>query len=492
MRQIYGAEVVLGRPFLEIQTVAEDWTTAKVNLDRALAGEEFLVEAYSGDAGRSRRYFEIGHSPVRAGDGTVIGAAVFSRDATKRRLAEEALRDSEEKLRQAHKMEAVGQLAGGVAHDFNNLLTVILASAEMGLVEAPPEGPLRELLEEIRGAGARAQGLTRQLLAFSRRQVLQPRVVDLNATIRDVERLLVRLLGEEVVVRTQLDPGLHCVFIDPGQLEQVILNLAVNGRDAMTEGGTLSIETADVVLDAEYAERHAGAAPGPQIMLAISDTGIGMDAATLERAFDPFFTTKPKGKGTGLGLSTVYGVVKQSGGSIWVQSEPGRGTTFKVYLPRATAEIAQVAPPEAVRLRARPGDTILVVEDDEQVRRAAVRCLERLGYQVASANCLRNATRLVDQGRTFSALLTDVVMAGGSGLEVARLVSARCPAIHLVFMSGYTDEAIASHGALPPGALFLEKPFTPYSLGRKIREALDQAGSAQVQMQMQVQVQTQA
>jgi PAS domain S-box-containing protein len=479
MRSLYGAEIALGHPLSEYQLVVEDWAGAKLNLDRVLAGERFLVEGFSGDAGKARRYFEINHAPILSGDGAVMGAAVFARDVTDRRQTERALRVSEDHLRQAQRIEAVGRLAGGVAHDFNNLLTVIMASAELGLEEAAPGSPLRMELEEIGGAGKRAQALTRQLLAFSRRQVLQPQVVDLNAKVRELERMLGRLLGEDVAVRTHLDPGVDPIFIDPGQLEQVVLNLAVNARDAMSDGGTLSIETANVVLDSGYADHHAGATVGPQVLLAISDTGCGMDAATMASVFEPFFTTKPKGKGTGLGLSTVYGIVKQSGGSIWVYSEAGRGTTFKVYLPRSPAAAAARDPnPESVLLRARPGESILVVEDDQQVRRAAVRCLERLGYAVTAADGPKEAARLVEAGRTFTVLLTDVVMPGGNGQEVARGLATRCPGIRAVFMSGYTDDAIAQHGVLSPGALFLEKPFTPESLGRKIREALDRREAA--------------
>ncbi len=479
MKVIYGAEPVLGRPLSDFMTESADWDLARANIDRVLGGEQFVAEAFSGEPGRQRRSFEINHAPIRAADGRVIGAAVFARDVTERRQGELDLRESEDRLRQALKMEAVGRLAGGVAHDFNNLLTVIMSSAELGLADTMPASPLREEFDEIRGAGERAQAITRQLLAFSRRQVLQPQVVDLNQKVREVERMLARLLGEDVVVRTHLAAGLHPVFIDPSQLEQVILNLAVNGRDAMPRGGKLSIETADVVLDQEFVEGHHGATAGPQVMLAISDTGCGMDAATLEQVFEPFFTTKPQGKGTGLGLPTVYGIVKQSGGSIWVYSEPGKGSTFKIYLPRAVEAAAEVAPPtEAARLRARPGEAVLVVEDDEQVRRAAVRSLRSLGYAVTAASGLAHATVLLDEGRSFTALLTDVVMPGGNGVEVARCVLARSPSTSVVFMSGYTDDAIAQHGVLSPGSLFLEKPFTPDSLGRKLREALDQAAAA--------------
>jgi PAS domain S-box-containing protein len=478
MLATYGSTIEVGRPLSECLTVAEDLASARANIDRALAGEGFVADVGSGGPGRARRHFEINHAPILAGDGAVTGVAVFARDVTARRQAEAALRESEEQLRQAQRIEAVGRLAGGIAHDFNNLLTVIMASADFGLEEAPSGSPVREELEEIRSAGKRAQSLTRQLLAFSRRQVLQPQVVDVNQKVREVERLLGRLLGEDVAVRLHLDPAVHRIFIDPGQLEQVILNLAVNARDAMPGGGKLTIETADVVLDEEYTSHRAGASPGPQVMLAISDTGSGMGAATLERVFEPFFTTKPTGKGTGLGLSTVHGIVKQSGGSIWAYSEPGRGTTFKVYLPLAPAEAVRQAPASrATPVQARPGESVLVVEDDEQVRRAAVRCLTRLGYQVCSAGGIEEVVRLLDVGRSFTLLLTDVVMPGTNGVGVARLLLTRAPATRIVFMSGYTDEAIAQQGVLSPGALFLEKPFTPETLGRKLREALDQPGA---------------
>jgi PAS domain S-box-containing protein len=478
MRTLYGAEIARGHPLSEYQRVAEDWSMAKANLDRTFAGEAFVVEGLSGDTERTRRSFEVSHAPLRSSGGSVVGAVVVARDVTDRRSSERALQESLERMRQGQKMEAIGQLAGGVAHDFNNLLTVILSAAELGLDGAPAEGSLREEFEEIRGAGLRAQALTRQLLAFSRRQVLQPQVLDLNEKVRDLERLLGRVLGEEVEVRTHLAPDVRNVLMDPNQLEQVILNLAVNGRDAMPGGGTLSIETANVALDADYLENHAGASLGEQVMLAISDTGVGMDAVTLSRVFEPFFTTKERGKGTGLGLSTVYGIVKQSGGSIWAYSEPGQGTTFKVYLPRAPQGSGeQRQAPEGARLRARAGESLLVVEDDDQVRRAATRLLKVLGYGVTAATGLDEALRLVEGGLRFDVLLTDVVMPGGNGVEVARRLLARAPSIGVVFMSGYTDDAIAQHGVLSSGSLFLEKPFTQDSLGRMVRKAMDRVAA---------------
>jgi len=479
MRKLYGAEITRGHPLSEYQRVAEDWATARANLGRAFAGEAFTMEALSGDTERTRRSFEVSHAPLRASGGKVIGAVVVAHDVTERRRSERALQESLERMRQGQKLEAIGQLAGGVAHDFNNLLTVILSAAELGLDGAPAGSNLGEEFEEIRGAGLRAQALTRQLLAFSRRQVLQPQVLDLNEKVRDMEGLLGRLLGEEVAVRTHLAPEVRNVLMDPSQLEQVILNLAVNGRDAMPGGGTLSIETANVTLDADYLESHVGASFGEQVMLAISDTGVGMEAGTLARVFEPFFTTKERGKGTGLGLSTVYGIVKQSGGSIWAYSEPGHGTTFKVYLPRAAQGAEEQRPAlDGAWLRARTGESLLVVEDDDQVRRAATRSLKVLGYTVTAATGLEEAVRLVDGGLRFDVLLTDVVMPGGNGVEVARRLLARAPSIGVVFMSGYTDDAIAQHGVLSSGSLFLEKPFTQDALGRKIRKAMDRVVAA--------------
>ncbi|HEY1178936.1 MAG TPA: ATP-binding protein, partial [Phytomonospora sp.] len=382
----------------------------------------------------------------------------------------------EEQFRQAQKMEAVGQLAGGVAHDFNNLLAVMTSYTGMLLADLPADDPARADLEEIRRAAERAAGLTRQLLAFSRQQVLQPRILDVNAVVRDLEKMLARVLREDVRLETALTPTLGRVHADPGQLEQVIVNLAVNARDAMPAGGMLTIETADVELDEAYCRARADVTPGPYVMLAVSDTGVGMDAATQARIFEPFFTTKDVGKGTGLGLSTVYGIVKQSGGHVAVYSEPGLGTTFKVYLPRAST-----SPAGRPRSGSHPAlhhgsGTVLLVEDDAQVRAAARRILARAGYTVLEAASGPEALRLCAE-RPQSAgpidlLLTDMVMPEMGGRELAARVRVLHPAAATAFMSGYTADAVLRHGVVDPGSVFIQKPFTPETLTQKVREGL--------------------
>jgi PAS domain S-box-containing protein len=381
----------------------------------------------------------------------------------------------EEQFHQAQKMEAVGRLAGGVAHDFNNLLTAILGSADLVLESLKPGVAEREEVEEIRKAAVRAADLTRQLLAFSRQQVIAPTVLNPNTVVADMDKLLRRLLGEDVALRTVLASDLGSVKADPNQLEQVLLNLAVNARDAMPNGGKLTIETQNVELDQEYVRGHLSAQPGSYVMLAVSDTGVGMDAATQARIFEPFFTTKERGKGTGLGLATVYGIVKQSGGWIWVYSEPGQGTTFKVYLPRATeAAAAPLAPSPAPPVSVRGSETILVVEDDEMIRNLVQKVLKANGYTVLVAGNGSDAERVAGaHAGAIHLLMTDVVLPGPNGREVARRLVAQRAGIRVLFLSGYTDDAIVHHGVLEPGVAFLQKPFAPAVLGRKVREVLD-------------------
>ena len=379
----------------------------------------------------------------------------------------------EKQLRQAQKMEAVGQLAGGVAHDFNNLLTAILGYTELVVarMRADPEG--LEELDEIRKAGERAAGLTRQLLAFSRRQVLEPRVIDLNGVVRDLEKMLRRLLGEDVELETSLAPSLGCVRADPGEIEQVVMNLAVNARDAMPEGGRITVETANVELDEHYGQAHGSAVrPGRYVMLAVSDTGVGMDAETQSHAFEPFFTTKAKDKGTGLGLSTVYGIVKQSGGWVWVYSELGGGTSMKIYLPEVN-EAAEPVPPRVEAPSAGGLETVLLAEDETPVRRLARRVLESLGYTVLEASGAEDAVSIAGAhaGR-IHLLLTDVVMPEMGGVDLASRVQKLRPEAHVLFMSGYTDDSVIRHKVLERGMHFLQKPFTPASLAQKVREAL--------------------
>jgi PAS domain S-box-containing protein len=409
--------------------------------------------------------------------GVIVGAVVTFRDISEMKQAKEALRRSEEQLRQAQKMEAIGQLAGGVAHDFNNLLTIISGYGDLlvnGVLDS--QGPARELVGEILKAAERATGLTRQLLAFSRRQVLAPQVLVLNNVLRDIDKMLRRLIGEDIRLTSILAQDLGLIKADPGQIEQVMLNLCVNARDAMPRGGQLTIETANVTLDAAYARAHPEVEPGPYVMLVVTDTGCGMDAATQARIFEPFFTTKGVGKGTGLGLATVYGIVKQSGGSIYVYSEVGRGTSFKVFLPRvADAAPAASRGDKTSPVRLGRQETLLVVEDDPAVRALTRTVLKSSSYDVIEACDPEDALRWVEEHpEPIHLLVTDVVMPGMSGRVLAERLKQVRPEIKVLFVSGYTDDAVVRHGLLEAEVAFLQKPFSPDALARKVREVLDQ------------------
>ena len=398
--------------------------------------------------------------------GDLVSIRTYHIDVTERRHLEE-------QLRQAQKVEAIGQLAGGIAHDFNNLLTAINGYADFLASDMPPDDPRRTDVTEIRNAGGRAAALTRQLLAFSRRQVLQPVVLDINIVMEGLAPMLRRLIGEDVELRTHGAPDLRHVRADPAQLEQVILNLAINARDAMPRGGTLTLETAAVELDDDYLRTHPLASPGRYVQLTVSDTGTGMDAETMEHMFEPFFTTKPEGHGTGLGLATVYGIVTQSGGHVAAYSEPGHGTTFRVYLPEV-AETA-VAPAASVAGPARGGsETILLVEDEVAVRAFAERILAGLGYTLLTAS---NGTEALAAASAHESpidlLVTDVIMPGLNGSELSQRLTTSRPALLTLYMSGYTEAAIGQRGLLPQGAGFLAKPFSPDGLGRAVRDALD-------------------
>jgi PAS domain S-box-containing protein len=407
---------------------------------------------------------EISLSYVETTEG--LFAIAFVNDISQRKQLED-------RLLQAQKMEAVGRLAGGVAHDFNNMLTVIAGYNRMILDDLSPLDPLRGCAEEVLKAADRAAALTRQLLAFSRRQVMQPCVMNVNATVVHTEKMLRRLIGEDVELVLSLPPDIGNIKADPNHIEQAIVNLALNARDAMPKGGRITVETANVHLDENYARTHMGVKPGDFVMVAVSDTGHGMDAETRRRLFEPFFTTKEKGKGTGLGLASVYGVVKQLGGDIWVYSEPGQGTTFKLYFPRIaeTASLPAVSPAESDR--APSTETILVVEDEEAVRDLTVKILRKLGHTVLAA---AGGAEAIEIAKSYSGpialLLTDVVMPNMSGRQVADHLLKLRPELKVLYLSGYTDNTVVHHGVLEDGVEFLPKPFSREALARKIRDVL--------------------
>jgi signal transduction histidine kinase len=397
------------------------------------------------------------------------------RETAERRKTELALVRSEEQLRQAQKLEAVGRLAGGIAHDFNNLLSVVLSYSSMLLTDMRASDPHRPEVEEIKRAGERAAELTRQLLAFSRQQILDRRLLDINAIVGDLQNILARTLGEDIELKLLRASEIDLVRVDRGQVEQVVMNLVVNARDAMPSGGKLTIETANVHFDELYAREHPGVVPGAFVMIAVSDTGSGMDKATQLRAFEPFFTTKERGKGTGLGLSTVFGIVRQSEGHIWLYSEPGAGTTLRVYFPRSEGVLEPMEPP--VRPQSlRGAETILLVEDQDQVRGVASEVLRKYGYHVLEARSPGEALLIAEQHPvTIHLLLTDVVMPKMNGRQLAQRIVAARPEIKVLFMSGYTDNVITHHGVLDSDVAFVPKPLTPLPLVTKVREVLDSA-----------------
>jgi PAS domain S-box-containing protein len=413
-------------------------------------------------------------SPVKDRQGRIVSFVAVKRDITEHlRISEEKDRLQEE-LYQSQKMESIGRLAGGVAHDFNNMLNVILGYGDIILQKLHPDDPLRGDVEEMLKAGRRSADLTRQLLAFSRKQILQPKVLDLNEVVANIEKMLRRLIGEDIALELSLSKDLPNVKVDPGKVEQAIVNLAVNARDAMPMGGRLLIETSEIELDEAYAESHHGAVPGKYAVLSVSDTGCGMEKEVVARIFDPFFTTKEKGKGTGLGLATVYGIIKQSGGDIQVFSEPGKGTTFKLYLP-ATCERAEAPAGEASHEEppADGGARILVVEDEEALRGLLGEILAKFGYEVTLAANGGEALLLVEeQGLQPDLVITDMVMPGLTGSALSGRLRRKHPGLKVLFMSGYTEDTIIHDGALDPGTPFIQKPFTIRGIAEKVREVL--------------------
>jgi len=455
----------LGKTDAEIFPLETAEAIKKFDTQVLQTGKALTYELDMKIPGDGVRHFLSTKSPRFGPSGDLIGLIGVSLDITDSRKLEE-------QLRQTQKMEAIGTLSGGIAHDFNNLLTVI--KGYTGLVlNATADAGMRALIARIDQAADRAAALTSQLLAYSRRQVLQPRVFNLNTLVLNLDKLLQPLIGEDITLKSVIEPNLGSIKADPGQIEQVIMNLVVNARDAMPKGGGLTLETANVNLDGDYARTHEGVRPGSYVMLAVSDTGSGMDASTRSHIFEPFFTTKGVGRGTGLGLSMAYGIVKQSGGSIEVYSEPSHGTTFKIYLPRVEQPVEALpgkSPDELIR----GTETILLVEDDHQVRELARRILSSCGYTVLAAESAAAVIRHCESHTgPIHVLLTDVVMPGMGGREIAEQVKPRRPGIKVLYMSGYTTNAIVHHGVLDPGTHFLQKPFTPASLAAKVREVLN-------------------
>ncbi len=424
----------------------------------------------------TKRDIDASVSLIKDISGNRIGFRGIVRDITERKQAEKEMAALQEQLRQSQKIEAIGQLAGGIAHDFNNAITLIKTCSQLALMDLKPGDPLRQTFEMIDKATQQSANLTRQLLAFSRRQIMEMKVLDLNSLLGDMDKMLHRVIGEDIELVSMLAGDSGRVKVDPGQMEQVVLNLVLNSRDAMPRGGKLTIETAKVDLDEAYVNGHVGVKPGRYVRIAVSDTGVGMTTEVREKIFEPFFTTKEKGKGTGLGLSTVYGIVKQSGGNIWVYSEPGKGATFKVYLPQVEEPLEEEKE-KARRLEGelpRGGETVLVAEDDGGVRSLVVQILKKQGYKVLEAANGEEAFMICEKHEgAIDLLVTDVVMPVMSGRELAERLLLLHPKMKVLYMSGYTDEAIVRHGVLEEGVNFFQKPFSMEALVLKVREVLD-------------------
>ncbi|TET83507.1 MAG: PAS domain S-box protein, partial [Desulfobacteraceae bacterium] len=463
----YTKVEITGMNFRELYVDPSNGERFQQQIDQKGSVANFEVKLRKKDGTELDSLFTV--NTKRADDGSIVGYQGFIRDITGQKKLEA-------QFRQAQKMEAIGTLAGGVAHDFNNILTTIIGNAGLALMGVGKNDILREEIEEIKIAGERAASLTRQLLAFSRKQVIRPMILNFNELLKDVDKMLGRLIGEDVELLTIPGPELWQVEADPGQVEQVIINLVINAKDAMPKGGKLTVETANVDLDGNYFRKHGikEKQPGTYVMLAVSDTGIGMDKETLEHIFEPFFTTKEIGKGTGLGLSTVYGIVKQNNGFIWAYSEPGHGTTFKIYLPKAKGDVASEKKEQHPVTEIDGSEIVLIVEDDDSLRKLAQKALQQHGYSVLEAENGEDALRVSEEhGGSIDLMITDVVMPKMSGKETAERLQPLYPQMKVIYMSGYTDDAIVHHGVLAPGLNFFEKPFTPEGLARKVREVLD-------------------
>jgi two-component system, cell cycle sensor histidine kinase and response regulator CckA len=465
----YEAAEVIGRNNQFLQGPNTESAAMDKLLEAKNAGEPCMVEFLNYRKDQSQFWSDLSVAPVLDDSGRLTHFVGVMTDVTARRKLEAQLRHSQ-------KMDAIGKLAGGVAHDFNNLLTIISGYSDLLLQDLPPDDPNREFISAIHHAGERSAGLTRQLLAFSRQQILALRVLDLNKVVADAEKMLRRLIGENIRLSASLMPGLWPVRTDPGQIEQVLLNLAVNARDAMPDGGQLTMETQNVDLDESYADSHTDARPGPHVLIAVADTGCGMSPDVMSRIFEPFFTTKDPGKGTGLGLATVHGIVKQSGGHIGVYSEMGVGTIFKVYLPRAEGSSSGPQSWPRSRKPDRGTETILLVEDEDRVRAFSRHILVGCGYNVLEAADGLQALEIAAAAtEPIHLLVTDVVMPRSGGRAVAEGVSKHHPGIRVLFVSGYTDDSVVRHGVLEAGVNFLQKPFSPVVLAQKVRETLDTA-----------------
>ena len=482
IKDLMGRYVLVNREFKGLIGLSESEVVGKT--DYELFPKQFADTVLEHDqevlkTGKPLEFEEVGHFdegertylsvrfPLRDVDDKAYAVCGISTDITRRKRLEE-------QFLQAQKMEVVGRLAGGIAHDFNNLLTGISGYTQLLLQNVEPDSDMGKDLLEIHALGDRAAGLTRQLLAFSRRQPLELAVFNLNETIEDASKMLARFIGEDIDLKFLGSADLGTVKGDPAQIEQVLMNLAINARDAMPSGGRLIIETANIDLDQEYVDKHLEVKPGPYVMLAVTDDGHGMDRETLDRIFEPFFTTKDKEKGTGLGLATVYGIVRQHNGHTWVYSEPGKGTTFKIYLPRVD-EKAQELPAKAEgEVLPEGSETILVAEDERTVRDVVERILEGLGYKIFAADGPEEAEGVfAERGREIDLLLTDVIMPGCSGPELYERLAAKRPSLKVLYISGYTDAAVLRNHVLDAGVSFIQKPFSPRSLAQKVREVLE-------------------